>query len=93
MKVSVLIPAYNEAGTIGRCLEAVYGRNPGRDIEVLIVTGTARETIRKPEGNPPLKDVMERGVHPYQMQTFEMHLRELVKAGRVNVEDARAALG
>ena len=39
-----------------------------------------------------LKDVMERGVHPYQMQTFEMHLRELVKAGRVTVEDARAAL-
>ena len=31
MKVSVLIPAYNEAGTIGRCLEAVYGRNPGRE--------------------------------------------------------------
>jgi glycosyltransferase involved in cell wall biosynthesis len=37
MKVSVLIPAYNEAGTIARCLEAVYGRNPGRDLEVIIV--------------------------------------------------------
>ena len=61
--------------------------------EILVVTGTARETLRKPEGNPPLKDVMERGVHPYQMQTFEMHLRELVKQGKVTVEDARAALG
>ena len=37
MKVSVLIPAYNEARTIARCLEAVYGRNPGRDLEVIVV--------------------------------------------------------
>lgn len=61
--------------------------------EVLVVTATARETIRKPEGNPPLKDVMERGRHPYGMQTFEMHLRELVKDGLVDVEVARSALG
>lgn len=37
MKFSVLIPAYNEARTLARCLEAVYGRNPGRDLEVIIV--------------------------------------------------------
>ncbi len=37
MKISVLIPAYNEARTIARCLEAVYGRNAGRDLEVIIV--------------------------------------------------------
>ena len=37
MKVSVLIPAYNEARTIALCLEAVYGRNPGRELEVIIV--------------------------------------------------------
>lgn len=37
MKVSVLVPAYNEARTIARMLEAVYGRNPGRDLEVVIV--------------------------------------------------------
>ncbi|MFK7992220.1 MAG: type IV pilus twitching motility protein PilT [Sandaracinaceae bacterium] len=61
--------------------------------EILVVTGTARETIRKPEGNLPFKDIMERGVHPYGMQTFEMHLRELVKAGRVEVDVARQALG
>ena len=61
--------------------------------EVLVVTGTARESIRKPETNLPLKDVMERGVHPYGMQTFEMALRELVKQGLVDVEVARAALG
>jgi twitching motility protein PilT len=60
--------------------------------EVLVVTPTARETIRKPEGNPPLKDIMERGRHPYGMQTFEMHLRDLVKEGALDVEVARAAL-
>ena len=60
--------------------------------EILVVTGTARETTRRPEGNVPLKDVMERGRHPYGMQTFEMHLRELVKEGLVDVEVARAAL-
>jgi twitching motility protein PilT len=61
--------------------------------EILVVTGTARESLRKPEGNPSLKDIMERGSHPYMMQTFEMHLRELVKQGRVTVEDAKTALG
>ncbi|MEM1418665.1 MAG: PilT/PilU family type 4a pilus ATPase [Myxococcota bacterium] len=61
-------------------------------VELLIVTGTARETIRRPEGNLPLKDVMERGVHPYGMQTFEMAMRELVTAGLIDVEVARAAL-
>jgi twitching motility protein PilT len=59
---------------------------------VLVVTGTARETIRKPEGNLPLKDIMERGTHPYGMQTFEMALRELVKSGLITVETARQAL-
>ena len=62
-------------------------------VEVMVVTGTARETIRSPEGNLPLKDVMERGVHPYGMQTFEMSLRELVKSGELDVDVARAALG
>jgi len=60
--------------------------------EVLVVTGTARESIRKPDTNLPLKEVMERGVHPYGMQTFEMALRDLVKQGLVDVEVARSAL-
>ncbi len=60
--------------------------------EILVVTGTARESLRRPENNLPLKDVMERGVHPYGMQTFEMALRDIVKQGLVDVEVARAAL-
>jgi twitching motility protein PilT len=60
--------------------------------ECLVVTGTARESIRRPDTNLPLKDIMERGTHPYGMQTFEMSLRELVRSGLIDVETARAAL-
>jgi twitching motility protein PilT len=62
-------------------------------VEVLVNTATARETIKRPEGNLPLKDVMERGVHPYGMQTFEMHLKEMVRAGLISVDTARATMG
>ena len=49
--------------------------------EVLIVTGTVREAMKRPESNPPLKDLIEKGVHPYGMQTFEMHLQAPARAG------------
>ncbi|MEM9191136.1 MAG: PilT/PilU family type 4a pilus ATPase [Myxococcota bacterium] len=75
-----------------RLLPRADGHGLALAAEVLVVTGTARESIRKPDTNLPLKDVMERGVHPYGMQTFEMSLRDLVKAGLVDVEVARAAL-
>jgi twitching motility protein PilT len=61
--------------------------------EVLVMTGTARETIRRPEGNPPLKEVMEKGVHPYGMQTFAMDLKKLVQKGVISKDVARAAAG
>ncbi|MGD8859993.1 MAG: PilT/PilU family type 4a pilus ATPase [Myxococcales bacterium] len=76
-----------------RLLPAAGGDGRVLASEVLVMTGTAREAIRKPEGGMPLKDVMERGTHPYGMQTFEMHLRQLVNEGRVTVEAARQALG
>jgi twitching motility protein PilT len=76
-----------------RLLPAAGGEGRVLVAEAMVVTGTAREAIRKPEGNMPLKEVMERGVHPYGMQTFEMHLRQLVAAGQLTVETARQALG
>ncbi len=62
-------------------------------VEVLVNTPTARESLRRPEHNLPLKEVMERGVHPYGMQTFEMHLKELLRAGIISIETARATIG
>jgi len=76
-----------------RLLPRADGQGRVVAVEVLVMTGTARETIRRPEGSLPLKDVMERGVHPYGMQTFEMALRDLVKSGLLSVEVARAAMG
>ncbi len=61
--------------------------------EVLIVTGTVREALKRPENAPPLKELIEKGVHPYGMQTFEMHLRHLVAQGIVEAEEARGATG
>jgi twitching motility protein PilT len=61
--------------------------------EVLVATGTVREALKRPEANPPLKDLMEKGVHPYGMQTFEMHLKHLVAQGVIDVEAARGAVG
>lgn len=61
--------------------------------EVLIATGTVREAIKRPEGNPSMKELMEKGAHPYGMQTFEMHLKQLVQQGVIDKDVARAAAG
>ncbi len=59
--------------------------------EVLVATGTVREAIKRPEGNPSLTELMEKGVHPYGMQTFAMHLKQLVQQGIVEKDVARVA--
>ena len=51
--------------------------------EVLIASGTACESIRRPANNPSIKEVMEKGVVPYGMQTFDMALAKLVQEGKV----------
>ncbi|HEY6559424.1 MAG TPA: PilT/PilU family type 4a pilus ATPase [Polyangiaceae bacterium] len=61
--------------------------------EVLISTGSVRESIKRPVGNPPLKELMENGQAMYGMQTFEFALRELVRQGLVDREVARSAMG
>ena len=55
-------------------------------MEILVASGTARETIKRPDNNPPLKEVMEKGVVPYGMQTFEMHMKQLAAAGLISKE-------
>jgi twitching motility protein PilT len=60
--------------------------------EILVASGTVRESIRRPDGNPTLKELMERGASPYGMQTFEMHVRGMLQAGLVDRETAKNAL-
>jgi twitching motility protein PilT len=61
--------------------------------EVLVATGTVRESIKRPEGNPSLKELMEKGTHPYGMQTFEMAIKQLVLQGIVDKEVGKQAAG
>ena len=58
-------------------------------LEILIATGTVREALRRPEQNPPLKELMERGVTPYGMQTFKMALTSMLDAGLISAETAQ----
>lgn len=74
-----------------RLLPSADGEGLVLAAEVLVATGTVREAIRRPEHNPSLKELMEKGTHPYGMQTFEMHLRQLVGAGLITREVARGA--
>ena len=61
--------------------------------EVLVATGSVRESIKRPVGNPSLKELMEQGEHPYGMQTFEMSVRRLMDNKMVDRETARLAIG
>lgn len=76
-----------------RLLPRADGQGMVLAAEVLVATGSVRETIKRPVGNPSLKELMEGGQHPYGMQTFEMHLKALVRDGLVEREVARVAIG
>jgi twitching motility protein PilT len=80
------------------CLQGVMAQRliPKRDgsglvlcAEVLIASGTARESIRRPANNPSLRDVMEKGVVPYGMQTFDMALAKLAQDGKIGAQYER----
>jgi twitching motility protein PilT len=76
-----------------RLLPRADGKGRVLAAEVLVCTGSVRETIKRPEGNPPLKELMEQGSSMYGMQTFEMHVKELIRDGVVDREVGRAAMG
>ena len=61
--------------------------------ELLVCTGSVRESIKRPLGNPPLRELMESGSELYGMQTFEMAIRRLLQRGVIDKDTARAAAG
>jgi twitching motility protein PilT len=61
--------------------------------EVLVASASVRESIRRPESNPPLKLLMEKGTHPYGMHTFQMSVARLLEQGLVDEATANEALG
>jgi twitching motility protein PilT len=57
--------------------------------EVLVASQSVKESIRRPENNPSLKSLMEKGEHPYGMHTFALSIGRLLQEGRI--DDATAA--
>lgn len=60
--------------------------------EVLVCTGSVRESLKRPLGSPPLKELMESGAEMYGMQSLERHLKQLLRDGVITRETARAAM-
>jgi twitching motility protein PilT len=75
-------------GVIAQRLVPRLGGGMAAALEVLVATGTVREALRRPDQNPPLKELMERGVTPYGMQTFKMALQGMQEAGLISAETA-----
>jgi twitching motility protein PilT len=64
---------------------------PGRVVacEILVVTREVQEHLR--EGNAPLRELIEKGRATHHMQSFDQHLAELYRAGKIAMETAVAA--
>ena len=60
--------------------------------EVLVAAQSVKESIRRPENNPPLKSLMEKGMHPYGMHTFQMTIAGLLQNGVVDEVAAQEAM-
>jgi twitching motility protein PilT len=60
--------------------------------EVLVASHSVKESIRRPENNPPLKSLMEKGEHPYGMQTFHMSVTRLLEQGVLDQTAAAEAV-
>jgi twitching motility protein PilT len=61
--------------------------------EVLMASHSVRDSIRRPENNPPLKSLIEKGVHPYGMRTFQMSVSRLLEEGIIDSATAAEAVG
>jgi len=68
-------------------MKGVLGRVPA--VEVLRVTRTIQECIRDPSKTGDIPSHMAKGTEMYGMQTFDQHLLQLVKEGRVDLDVAK----
>lgn len=84
--------ADNLKGVIAQRLLLAEGGGHVLTQEIMVATGSAKEAIRGAPKALTFQEIMERGTHPYGMQTFEMHVRQLLSAGQISAAEARAAL-
>jgi twitching motility protein PilT len=60
--------------------------------EVLVASQSIKDAIRRPENNPTLKSLMEKGTHPYGMETFQMAIGRLLERGLIDEATANEAI-
>jgi twitching motility protein PilT len=75
-----------------RLLPRADGTGVALAAEVLVASQSVREAIRRPENNPSLKSLMEKGTHPYGMETFQMSVARLLERGIIDETAAAEAL-
>jgi twitching motility protein PilT len=74
-----------------RLLPRADGHGRAAALEIMIVTGTARDMIKDKDRTPELHDYIKESREQYGMQTFDQHLNDLVADGIVTFEVALAA--
>jgi twitching motility protein PilT len=74
-----------------RLLPRADGHGRAAALEIMIVTGTARDMIKDKDRTPELHDYIKESREQYGMQTFDQHLSDLVADGIVTFEVALAA--
>jgi twitching motility protein PilT len=74
-----------------RLLPRKDGRGRIVAAEVMVVTGTIRDSILEPEKTHEIYDLMAAGREQYGSQTFDQHLADLVAQDLVAFEVAKAA--
>jgi twitching motility protein PilT len=75
-----------------RLLPRADGAGVALAAEVLVASQSVKEAIRRPENNPSLKSLMEKGTHPYGMETFPMAVQRLLERGAIDEQTAAEAL-
>jgi len=87
---------------VASCLQGIIAqrllpRSDGKGVvlasEVLVASTSVKESIRRPETNPPLKMLMEKGAHPYGMKTFQISVQRLLEQGFIDETTAAEATG
>jgi len=74
-----------------RLLPRADGKGRVAALELMVCTATIRDLIRDRNRAGEIKDYIEEGREQYGMQSFDQHLMELVEAGTVTFETAKAA--
>ncbi len=76
-----------------RLLPRADGQGMALAAEVLVSSGSVRETIKRPLGNPSLYELMDGGVTLFRMHTFEAQFKALVWVGIVDRDEWRVVRG